>query len=220
MRISDVISIGKEYLILGVAAAALFLIVLLAGYFLVYKKLLRGRKTLTAAGVVKVCILICYMTVVLGATLLRGAGGGVHLSFQLFTSYKNAWNGSFTEWRNLVLNILMFVPLGIWLPVLGGCFQRFWCTYLTGFGFSVLIEMIQMVSGRGVAEADDIMNNTLGTMIGFGLYALVLVLWKRRRYPGKWRKRERNRNYPLWPALLLQIPLLLVCIGFGVCALV
>lgn len=221
MRISDVVSMGKEYLILGILMVVLFVAVVLAGYFLVYKKLMRGRKTLTIAGVVKAGVLVCYLTVVLGATLLRGAGGGFHLRLQMFASYKEAWvHASPSEWRNLVLNILMFVPMGIWLPIMGGCFRKFWCTYLAGFGFSLLIEMIQLVSGRGVAEADDILNNTLGAMIGFGLYALAVTLWKRRRYPGKWRKRERNKNCPLWPAILLQIPLLLVCAGFGMCALI
>ena len=221
MRVSDVVRMGKEYLIFGLAAAVLFVAVLFVGYFLVYKKLMKGRKTFTAAGAAKAGILVCYLAVIVGATLLGRPTGYVRINLQPFSSYRQAWNTqSMSEWSNLIFNILMFVPLGIWLPVLGGYFRRFWCTYLTGFGLSVLIEAIQLAGKCGVAEFDDVLNNTLGIMIGFGVYALAVTLWNRSRYKGAWHRRERGRRYPLWKALVLQIPLIFTCGIFAICGLV
>lgn len=39
-----------------------------------------------------------------------------------------------------------------------------------GFSFSVCIEFLQLVWKRGTCEFDDIFHNTLGCMIGYGIY--------------------------------------------------
>lgn len=214
MRFTEVVSMGKEYLLLGILIAMLFLFLLIVGYVLVYKWSLGGRKILTIWGVVKIGALFCYLTTVIGVTLLSRHGENVQMSFyvhyRLFSSYKEAWiNGSFTEWRNLVLNIIMFVPIGIMLPAIGLYFRKFWYTYIAGFIFSFLLEVLQFISGRGVVESDDILNNTLGTMIGFGLYVLVMFLWKKKQL-----FIEEDKLHSLWLIILFQIPLLLTCIVF------
>ena len=50
---------------------------------------------------------------------------------------------------------------------------------------TVLIESTQLILARGVAEADDILNNFLGTMIGYGIYVLfreITAAAKRKRF--------------------------------------
>ncbi len=38
---------------------------------------------------------------------------------QPFSQYRSAWyNFSYPEWRNIVLNIAMFIPFGVLIPVL------------------------------------------------------------------------------------------------------
>ena len=46
---------------------------------------------------------------------------------------------------------------------------------LIGGGFSVLIEVLQFVFKRGYAEVDDVLNNVVGCVIGYGVY--VGVRW-------------------------------------------
>ena len=69
------------------------------------------------------------------------------------------------------MNIVGFVPLGF---LLIAAFQKlkWWQVILTGFLISLSIESIQYFFKLGVAEFDDIFNNTLGVAIGYSLYAL------------------------------------------------
>ena len=78
--------------------------------------------------------------------------------------------------KEFVLNILMLMPVGLLTPVL---FEerKMVKTLLLGTGISMVIELPQLISYRGLAEIDDIIFNTSGVMLGFGIYCVV----KRRR---------------------------------------
>lgn len=93
---------------------------------MIYKKILHGKKQISIGRIGLVCVLVVYIVVVLYVTLLRGgiAFGGFEYraNFKPFSSYKEAWyNFSAQEWRNLILNICMFVPFGFLLPI---CFGK------------------------------------------------------------------------------------------------
>ena len=70
----------------------------------------------------------------------------------------------------VILNVLVFIPVG----VLQGCAfdkMKWWKAVLLGGAFSFLIEVLQFATKRGYAEFDDLFHNTLGCLIGFGLFA-------------------------------------------------
>lgn len=71
-----------------------------------------------------------------------------------------------------VLNIFIFVPLGILLPlVFSERMKRFKNVMLTGLIISFLIEMIQIIPDRDT-DIDDIIMNVIGTVAGFMIYKL------------------------------------------------
>lgn len=75
--------------------------------------------------------------------------------------------------RELLANIALFVPFGLLLPA---AFRlRWWAVDLTGLGTTLLVELIQPFFGRS-CDVDDIIANTLGTVIGCAIAKLVLVL--------------------------------------------
>lgn len=78
---------------------------------------------------------------------------------------------------NFLGNIAMFVPIGLFLPMLS---QK--CslskTLLIGLGISLLIELCQIPLGRGV-DIDDLWLNTLGAALGYALFALARRIWPR-----------------------------------------
>ena len=79
-------------------------------------------------------------------------------------------------------NILLFLPLGMLAPRVYPLYRNlFYCT-LAGFLLSTFIEVIQVLTGRGFFQIDDILTNTLGMCLG-GLINLVvrgvIALWKR-----------------------------------------
>lgn len=166
MSISGILGMAKGYLILGVIVAVLCG----AGYGIIYRKLLNGTHRIATKRLVLGLISICYLVVLFGATFLSRDSHYREVVLTPFYSYRLAWNHqSAAEWRNLILNIALFVPWGFLLPIWGGRFRKIGWTLGSGFLGSVLIEGMQYVFSCGVVEFDDVSNNTLGTLIGFGL---------------------------------------------------
>ena len=207
MRLMDIVSLGMDYIVVGIVALLFVGMVFSLWYFLRFKKRRAGEK-LDKKRLLIWAVFIIYGVVVLGVTMLsRGNYYGNNKIYPLFYSYKDAWNDfSQTEWRNIILNIFMFVPLGILIPVLSKKTEKFWIVYLLGAGITCCIECFQLVTRRGVFELDDLLGNTVGTMIGYGIYRLV-------RYSVK--KRKENCKEKIIQVVLFQIPILIVTISFG-----
>lgn len=169
MRISTVIQLAMQYMLVGIIGSIFVIGLFLIGYFLVYKKLMKGSKKLKLSKIALCSIFLIYITVVLGATIGSRFSNYSSVNLHLFSSYKDAYNNfSLGEWRNIILNILMFVPIGFLLPLLFKKCQCFYITYLAGFFLTLFIEILQLITKRGIFELDDILNNTLGCAIGLG----------------------------------------------------
>ena len=80
------------------------------------------------------------------------------------------WEVRMGYWWDIALNILLFIPFG---SLLG---RKGWKAVLFGFLLSAFIECAQYLFLLGYCEADDVLNNTIGTVIGFYLYRLFLIL--------------------------------------------
>ena len=73
---------------------------------------------------------------------------------------------------NLFGNVIMFVPLGYFLPRLFGKMQKFWKTLLTTMLIIILVELIQLFTLVGSCDIDDLILNLLGAAMGYGLYRM------------------------------------------------
>lgn len=74
---------------------------------------------------------------------------------------------------NLIGNITMFIPLGIVWP---GVFQKLNThgkVIAAGFGVSMTIEILQLAFFDRATDIDDLILNTLGFLMGYGIYLLV-----------------------------------------------
>ena len=91
--------------------------------------------------------------------------------FTPFWSYKAIEEGADNLILENVVNVMMFLPIGF---LLGCAFlnMRWWKALLIGCGISVSIEALQYFYHRGFSEIDDVMHNTLGCVIGLGVYKL------------------------------------------------
>ena len=72
----------------------------------------------------------------------------------------------------IVLNILLFIPLGYLVPAVKDAFRKCWKILLLGLGLSVFIEVSQLVLHMGCFDVADLLHNTLGAGIGY------FVWWK------------------------------------------
>ena len=95
----------------------------------------------------------------------RASGRKALYALQPFWSYKAIVEGSGYLIAENFWNVVLFVPfsflLGLIFPK-----QKHWLWVLTGFLLSFAIELIQLVSHRGLCEFDDVFHNTLGALFG------------------------------------------------------
>lgn len=73
-----------------------------------------------------------------------------------------------------LLNVLLFVPLGIFLPIMYKSINKLSKIAPLGFLLSLLIELVQMF-GHGVTDINDLITNTIGTCLGFGIYKICVA---------------------------------------------
>ena len=77
---------------------------------------------------------------------------------------------------NVVGNTTMFVPVGIIWPVVYKKLDTHGKVLAAGAGFSLAIEVIQLLFYDRVTDIDDLILNTLGYVAGYGIYLLVKVV--------------------------------------------
>ena len=70
-----------------------------------------------------------------------------------------------------LLNVVLFVPLGFFIPLVWKQMGKLSNSLLAGAAFSILIELSQLLSYRGT-DIDDLITNTLGAVIGYIMYKL------------------------------------------------
>lgn len=81
------------------------------------------------------------------------------------------------------LNILMFVPLGLFLPLLWKKYHNAFNTIKFGFYLSLFIEISQLFTRFRATDINDLITNTLGTAIGWLIYIIFSKLILKRISP-------------------------------------
>lgn len=71
-----------------------------------------------------------------------------------------------------ILNVILFLPLGFFLPLLYKKYDRVSKAALTGFLLSLSVELIQMF-GRGGTDINDLITNTVGAGLGYLIFKLL-----------------------------------------------
>jgi glycopeptide antibiotics resistance protein len=75
---------------------------------------------------------------------------------------------------NLGGNVAMFVPLGFFVPCIWKKMGKIGWHFLCMVLIILAVELLQLATGLGTCDVDDLILNLVGTAIGFGLYKL----WK------------------------------------------
>ena len=72
--------------------------------------------------------------------------------------------------RNLVGNVVMFVPAGFLVPRISGRLQTLLRVLAVCLGALACAEVLQLISLLGSFDVDDIILNMAGVLIGYGLH--------------------------------------------------
>lgn len=79
------------------------------------------------------------------------------------------------DFKNTILNIILFVPLGIMLPFLWKKYNTLKASAVFGFMMSLSIELLQLFTYRAT-DINDLIANTLGTVFGYFLFRMISYL--------------------------------------------
>ena len=108
-----------------------------------------------------------YALLILAETVfIRKTFAGEHLRLELFWSWRQ-WS---VQRNQILTNVIMFVPVG----VLTGWLWK-WRGLWIAAGLSLLIEVLQVITSRGLMEFDDVIHNCFGAAIGI----MLLMMAKR-----------------------------------------
>lgn len=135
------------------------------------------KKRFKKSQIVCSCLLIFWVITVITLTVLcRETGNRWRYDLTPLWSWRRALSGNRRGILMVAENILLLMPIGFLLPLTDR--NRFTTgpTVLTGFLFSLGIELCQFLLKRGQLEVDDLINNTFGVLIGCLISRVVLFL--------------------------------------------
>lgn len=124
-------------------------------------------------------LVVEYVILLLSTTVLfRSYHKNLKYNFRPFWSYESILDGGEKLLPEIIMNVVVFVPLGLLL----GCAFRsmtWWKVMMIGMFVSGAVETMQFIYKRGFAEVDDVMHNTIGCLMGFGIYSLARYGYER-----------------------------------------
>lgn len=117
--------------------------------------------------VVSRTLFFTYLAVIMTITFFsRESGNSQGLDLELFSTWGiNDRNNAF-----VIENILLFVPYGVFCPLAFRYARKFRRCLMIGVLTSLSVELLQLFTGRGFFQIDDILTNILGTVAGYLLY--------------------------------------------------
>ena len=81
--------------------------------------------------------------------------------------------GMVNDWKNSILNVCLFIPMGLALPIGWKRFRKRRHTICFGFCISLGIELLQILTFRA-SDVNDVITNTAGTYLGYLVAAVIM----------------------------------------------
>lgn len=132
----------------------------------------RGMRYSTGVLLIEyICLIYC------STVFFRNVRRSVQYDYMPFWSYQAYFDGR--EPNALIenmMNILVFVPIGLLLGLLAKS-KTFVRVTILGACISIGIEFLQLIFKKGFSELDDVMHNTLGCVLGYGILIIIKKTW-------------------------------------------
>ena len=131
-----------------------------------------------------IALFVVYMLLLVGIILFKLPFYSEKISDGIRVINPIPLQGSFDEngviiLREIIDNILLFIPLGIYICMLKSEWS-FIKKVLPIICLTIAFEAIQFIFAMGRSDITDVLGNTLGGMIGIGIYALLFKIFKNR----------------------------------------
>ena len=142
--------------------------------YLAPKRLMCGRSDAAAPSAVLAAVFAAYLF-----ALLHITGTGTLHDSPRFGLDLNPHQMNLVPFANFsedveghLLNILLFVPLGLLMPMFSGCRQWALPVAATAIATSLAIEISQLLNSR-ITDIDDLLMNVAGALIGYCVFRLI-----------------------------------------------
>lgn len=96
---------------------------------------------------------------------------------ETIATFMHSQAGAMNSIRNIIGNVIAFIPLGFFIPLLFDKFNNYKRILKVGFLSSLAIEITQLFVGSNICDIDDIIYNTLGSLIGlicFKMFEMII----------------------------------------------
>lgn len=99
-------------------------------------------------------------------------------NFRPLWTYEAILEGEKIYVAEVIMNVVAFIPVGL---MLGFSFpsSNWKKVLIAAFFLSISIEVLQFCMMCGFSELDDVIHNTLGCIIGYGLYSLIRLVYEK-----------------------------------------
>ncbi len=180
-----------------------FFSLMLAGVLLCFSLWKRGKSRIegrdnkgklpTIIHDISAAITVSYSILLFGMLIASRKVGNREINVIPFWSYRSYFSGNLDLLYVNFLNVMLFIPLGffLFLFLTGSHSARkaFLVSVLIGFLISVSVEALQFILSRGMVELDDVIHNTLGTIVGAAIGLGLLCIW------GRWQRKRTKSMY-------------------------
>ncbi len=182
MEVAGYLPIG---ILCGISVVVLYVICILC---LERKNTKKNRLSVHVRNSIVWFLLGIYLAVMFVTVFLsREPGSRQGIDMTLF----GTWGETPQAHAFVIENVLLFVPFGILYPFAmtsagragddirsyGRIASRF--TVLLGFIISVGIETVQLITKRGYCQLDDVVMNTLGSLVGYVIFLVIDRVFRR-----------------------------------------
>lgn len=178
MNIAVLKDVIKAYFNFNYGVACVIGIIIFCSYLYMLRRKHKSQgQSISRKEVLCGLALSIYLAVLMGGILLnREMGEAYMIEWVPFWSYYQVFTvqDSPLAWQ-MIYNVLVFIPLGVLLPVNFAPVRKLHIVAASAAGLSLLIEVVQLVSKLGLFEFDDLLHNTLGAVIGYGIWRV----WKK-----------------------------------------
>ena len=158
-----------------------FIVPILILYFLYLKNVGRKQTLLHISAMFVFCYYLFGILTVTGIGFTKSMTFRPNLSLTPFI-------GMITGPIDTMLNVILFFPMGLFLPLLYKKYNSIKAVAITGFMFSLSVEMVQMF-GWGSSDINDLITNTIGACLGYLISKVLLKL-----LPNKLMKQLYSKN--------------------------
>lgn len=144
--------------------------------FLITKGIRKGWRLVSGL------ILVEYIVLLFSTTVFsRDYRESPKFNMTPFWSYTEIINGKQNLIPEILMNVVVFAPVGLFLGLTFRDLKRK-SVLVVAVCISLSIEVLQFILHRGFSELDDVMHNTIGSLLGYGVYKLARYGFKKIAY--------------------------------------